>query len=196
MAHVFHHLEDLLSKTKSETYSADKKLVDLFYNVIIKVQSALELYQINNAEEIDFSELVAQIEKYDNKKIIVAKKYKIAIIDDDKNTRDILKEILQLEIQANFTEYEDAHLILKELENTKFDLILTDYKMPIIDGNTFIKALRLTKNINSNTPVMFITGESPDFLPAKDVVKDVYFIQKPFAFSRILYYAKLSLPRN
>ena len=120
-------------------------------------------------------------------------KYKIAIIDDDQNTREILKEILQLEIKADFIEYEDAHLILKELEKTKFDLILTDYKMPIIDGNTFIKTLRLTKNINSHTPVMFITGESPDFLPAKDVVKDVYFIQKPFAFSRILYYAKLSL---
>ena len=192
MARVFHLFEDVLIQFKKDVFSTDKKLIVLFYKVLSKVQNAVDLYQINIAEEIDFSEIITLIDNYNNQ-IDTVKRYQIAIIDDDKDTREILTEILKIEFDADFFEYSDAHFISQEIHEKKFDLILTDFKMPIIDGNTFIQNLRLTENMNSKTPVMFITGENPEISPVLDIIKDIYFIQKPFAFRRIIYYAKLSL---
>jgi two-component system response regulator ResD len=53
-----------------------------------------------------------------------------------------------------------------ELERNAVDIIITDMKMPLIDGENFIRELR-TKNIN--TPVLFMT--SKDFVDKYKTMK-------------------------
>ena len=123
-------------------------------------------------------------------------KYKIAIVDDEQDVREIFVKILSDEFNVDFFEYSDAAYIIKEMHENKFDLILTDYSMPIVDGNAFIKILRLTTNPNSETPVMFITGKEPYLISDEKISKNIYYIQKPFEARRILNYAKLCLLKN
>lgn len=196
LAHALHVFEDILTLLKNEKIAADKKLIELCYKVLIKTQDAIEIYQADFEENINFSELVALIEDYNNSVEAFERKYTFAIIDDDQSIREILIGILSGEFQADYFEYGDAQYILEEIHSKKFDLILTDFKMPLLNGNDFIKNLRLTKNINSNTPIMFITGEKPEIISDQNVLKDIFFIRKPFEFPRIIYYAKLSLLKS
>lgn len=193
MAAVFHLFENIFLQLKTGKASLNENIIEIVYKVLVTIQNSLEVYRANLSAHIDFSELLGQLENFDKVEPKKVRTYKIAIIDDDESTREILSETLKLEFEAEFFEYGDADQILKDMHTTKFDLILTDYKMPILDGNTFIKNLRLTQNVNSETPIMFITGERPEITSNDKVNQDVYYIQKPFEFRRIIYYAKLSL---
>jgi two-component system chemotaxis response regulator CheY len=198
LSHAVHAFEDILVLLKDKKISANKELIELFHNVLIKIQDSLEDYQSDIDAFVDYSDLIQLINAYDKsgnvpeKKPEAPKKYKIVVIDDDQSTREILIEVLAAVFNADFFEYDDAANILADLPKIKFDLILTDFQMPILDGNSFIKKLRLENSINSATPVMFITGEKPEIISEEKIAKDIYYIQKPFEFKRIIYYAKLS----
>lgn len=193
---MFHSFENLLSQLKDNKIAVDKKLFEVFFKVLSKLQDAIDAYQIDVEDNINFSEYIALVEAHKNPDTTLSKKYKIAVIDDDKSTREILMEVLSEAFNVEFFEFADANYILDIVRKTKFDLILTDYQMAILNGSEFIKILRLTDNINSLTPVLFITGQQPNIVEDKKVARDVWFIQKPFEFKRIIYYAKLSLSRN
>ena len=69
---------------------------------------------------------------------------KILIVDDSNTSRMIIKRCFQMagagDIQ--FVEAEDGIDALSILEKEKVDLVVSDIKMPKMDGTTFIKKLR------------------------------------------------------
>jgi CheY-like chemotaxis protein len=84
------------------------------------------------------------------------------VVDDQKDIRDILSDILSamgFEVAVAHSGNEGLNTFLK----TSFDLVLTDLQMPGMDGRSL--ALRI-KEQSSATPVVLMTGE------AKDVVRD------------------------
>ena len=90
---------------------------------------------------------------------------KIAICDDQKIMRDILKE--QLEIYASnrkncfvYTEYDNGLDMIKD--NVVYDLIFMDYQMDRINGIDTAKELRQRK---IETPIIFLTS-FPDVVSA------------------------------
>jgi len=117
----------------------------------------------------------------------------IAIIDDELAVREVLIETLDSVFNAEFYEYSDGQDAVDAISKKKFDLILTDFKMPHVNGNKFLEKLRLTDNLNKATPVMFITGLYPEVSDNEAIVKDIYFIQKPFEPNKIIYYARCAL---
>jgi signal transduction histidine kinase/ActR/RegA family two-component response regulator len=98
------------------------------------------------------------------------------INDSDKLTRVLVvdNEINILNLCMNFLSDSDYHFLgassaaeaYLELERNAVDIIITDMKMPLIDGENFIRELR-TKNIN--TPVLFMT--SKDFVDKYKTMK-------------------------
>ncbi|MGE3611324.1 MAG: response regulator [Bacteriovoracaceae bacterium] len=78
---------------------------------------------------------------------------KILIIDDEADMRAAIKDAL-IELKANFIEASDGQEGLEKLKEHSFDCIITDLKMPNMDGVTFIKNARKTfKN-----PIVVVTG--------------------------------------
>ncbi len=77
----------------------------------------------------------------------------ILVVDDDPSLLDTIKDILEIE---NFR-VELAHSGLEGLEKIKnnIDLVLTDIKMPGMDGIQFLHSI---KEMNSDIPVIVITG--------------------------------------
>ena len=84
------------------------------------------------------------------------------VVDDQQDIRDILSDILAamgFEVAVAHSGNEGLNTFLR----TSFDLVLTDLKMPGMDGWSL--ALRI-KEESSATPVVLMTGE------AKEVVRD------------------------
>ncbi len=79
---------------------------------------------------------------------------RILVVDDTKAIRDILSKILSFmgyEVVVASSGNEGLNRFLKH----SFELVLTDFNMPGIDGYTL--ALRI-KDKSPNTPVVLITG--------------------------------------
>jgi len=95
--------------------------------------------------------------------------YKVLIVDDDKTCRYILRRY------KNWTSYgfsiegeaSDGKEALKRLETCEFDLIITDIKMPGMDGIEFLNELNIMKN---NICVILLSTHS-DFEYAKQGIR-------------------------
>ena len=84
---------------------------------------------------------------------------KILIVDDSATSRMIIRRCFQIAgyREIKFSEAEDGLKALSILEDSEFDLIVSDLKMPKMDGQTFIKKLRMMPK-TINTPVIVISS--------------------------------------
>jgi len=79
---------------------------------------------------------------------------KILVVDDDQGIRDFLEIMLSRE-GYEVTCAADANKALSQCKKEKYDLILTDLKMPKIDGIEFLKEV---KDICQETMVILMTA--------------------------------------
>ncbi|MFK7872002.1 MAG: response regulator [Oligoflexales bacterium] len=110
--------------------------------------------------------------------------YKIMIIDDDDDTRDILsKHLSELYPQKLDIHTEDNGIDgLRILAEKKFDFILTDFLMPSMNGMEIITDIRTGSTCNQATPILCITGHLPmidDKIPAH-ILTNTDFLEKPY----------------
>jgi two-component system, LuxR family, response regulator FixJ len=102
---------------------------------------------------------------------------KVYVIDDDEAMRDSLQFLLA---SADFeiTLFESAQVFLDKLGGLDFGCIVSDVRMPEIDG---IEMLRRLKGLGCRFPVIIITGHG-DVPLAVEAMKlgAVDFLEKPF----------------
>lgn len=81
--------------------------------------------------------------------------FNILVVDDDKNTRFLLKTILEAEHFSVYTAVngEDA---IEVLDHEHIDLVVLDIMMPKMDGFEFTKSLRDTQN---NMPILMVSAK-------------------------------------
>src|ERR1700704_6422865 len=84
------------------------------------------------------------------------------------------------------TEAEDGVDGLRKLAGGKFDIILTDINMPIMDGLKLVKRVR-TDPTHKNTPIIVITteGSSEDRKRALELGANAY-ITKPIQAPQVI----------
>lgn len=70
--------------------------------------------------------------------------------------------------------------------NHKYDLIVTDFKMPVMNGLDFVSILRRCDCDNQNTAVIFLSGFVPLIKDNGSVFEDVHFMEKPVHIKRFL----------
>lgn len=111
-----------------------------------------------------------------------AGKSRILILDDEPIVCDRLKPALEkrgYEVES-FTESSEAMQRIKEKE---FDVIITDLKMPGIDGIQFLEEI---KRRSEKTEVIMITGFATMESAKESFHKGVFdFIAKPFRLREI-----------
>ena len=85
--------------------------------------------------------------------------FQILVVDDDKNTRLLLKAVLQAENYNVFTA-ENGEQALEVMDREHIDLVVLDIMMPKMDGYEFTKTLRENDN---NLPILMVSAKQ---LPA------------------------------
>lgn len=81
--------------------------------------------------------------------------FSILIADDDKNTRLLLRALLETEKYNVFTA-ENGVKALEILEKEHIDLVVLDIMMPCMDGYEFTKSLR---DAGSNLPILMVSAK-------------------------------------
>ncbi len=82
----------------------------------------------------------------------------ILLIDDDDDGRELLSNTLEL-VGAKVTSHASAKDALRALEQSSFDLIVSDVGMPEMDGLTFMRTLRARDpSMGSHTPAVALTA--------------------------------------
>lgn len=110
-------------------------------------------------------------------------KYRVLIIDDEDGILDLCRRVLGRDgytvVTANRGE-KAIEIIAKE----SFDLVLSDLKMPGLDG---IELLKKVKAISPNTEVIIITGQATIETAIESIKNGAYdYILKPFNISELL----------
>jgi len=90
---------------------------------------------------------------------VVQKAIKILVVDDFPTMRRIIKNLLKDLGFENVDEAEDGVMGLEKLRNNNFDLVVSDWNMPNMDGLTMLKAIRADASL-SKLPVLMVTAEA------------------------------------
>src|SRR6476659_4478327 len=107
----------------------------------------------------------------------------ILIIDDEKAIRKTLSEILSFE-GYKIEEASDGEEGLKKFKEKYYDVVLSDIKMPKIDG---IEFLQKAGESNGDTPIIMISGHGTIETAVEAVKKGAFdFISKPPDLNRLL----------
>ena len=114
----------------------------------------------------------------------------ILIVDDEKNYPLVLSAVLQDEGFETLTA-NSGHEALAVLEHSDVDLVLTDMKMPKMDG---IELLQRIKTIDAELPVIMMTAYGTVEKAVEAMQKGAYsYILKPFDNEQLILYVNKAI---
>ena len=87
--------------------------------------------------------------------------YSCLVVEDSPMMRQLLVLALSRVKSLRVTEADDGVDGLRKLATGKFDIILTDINMPIMDGLKLVKRVR-TDPVHKDVPIVVITTESAE----------------------------------
>jgi len=115
---------------------------------------------------------------------------RVLVVDDEAGIRELLAKTLAL------AEYEvdlapDGRLALDRMRLIPYDLLITDLRMPGVDGLTVIREARRLK---ADIPVIIVTGYSTEASAIEAINLGVQgYLTKPFRVPRVLAAAAKAL---
>lgn len=120
---------------------------------------------------------------------------RIAVIDDERMLLQVFSSMIrQCGYQADFFSNPLKALDAILADPGRYQLILTDIRMPEIDGITFAKKVRF---VLPELPIIFMTGDvSPDTREQAMAIGNVTFLEKPFPLEATLKEAIPNLLRQ
>lgn len=105
---------------------------------------------------------------------------KILVAEDSKEIVKILELFLKREGHEIKVAW-DGKEAYSYFQDGSFDLIITDYRMPEIDG---LELLRLIRKENTSIPIVLISADK-SFEKRENSSLSTYIIKKPFSFTEI-----------
>ncbi len=121
------------------------------------------------------------------------RKIRILLAEDDENLGLLLKEYLNAKgFETDL--YVDGEKAYKGFQNNYYDICILDVMMPIKDGFTLAKDIRM---VESSMPILFLTAKSmkEDVLEGFNIGADDY-MTKPFSIEELLVRLEAILRRT
>ncbi|MGN1340362.1 MAG: response regulator transcription factor [Oscillospiraceae bacterium] len=118
--------------------------------------------------------------------------YRILVVDDEQNIREVIKEYAEFE-GHEVEEACDGMQAVEMVKNNDYDIIIMDVMMPRLDGYSACKEIRKIKQI----PVMMLSarGEEYDKLFGFEIGVDDYVV-KPFSPKEVMARVNAIVKRN
>ena len=107
----------------------------------------------------------------------------VFVVEDDRHQREIIKTILSKE--GFYVETADAgKKAIEMLKNSSFDVILTDLRLPDIDGTEVLKEVKAL-NLSSHVIIITAYGSIPSAIEATKLGA-FYYLEKPFEKDQLI----------
>lgn len=117
----------------------------------------------------------------------------ILIVDDEKSIRNSLKDVLEYEGHV-VEEAEDGMAALSLVRKNDYDLVLSDIKMPKLDGIDFLEMALESK---PETTVIMISGHGTIETAVDSLKKGAYdYLSKPLDLNRLLVIVRNGLEKE
>ena len=140
----------------------DFKLIDK-YGIGAYLLKPIKRRQLKNAIITTLGIWKAQIEKEKTEKKvktrIVLPNLKILLVEDNPDNRMLIKAFLK-KFPIEIDEAEDGKMAVDMFKENKYDIVLMDMQMPVVDGFTATRIIRdwEKKNHRSETPILALTA--------------------------------------
>lgn len=116
---------------------------------------------------------------------------RILVVDDEPNMLRLLKTILTDRTGYEVDTTNNPLEVSRMLQEKAYDLVISDLKMPLVDGIDLIEIIR---KIDAKLPIVIITAYGTLETAEEAVQKGAYdFITKPFRKEAILITVKRAL---
>ncbi|MEW6387742.1 MAG: response regulator [Thermodesulfobacteriota bacterium] len=116
---------------------------------------------------------------------------RLLVVDDEPNMLRLLKTILMDKTGYEVDTTNNPLEVSKLLQEQHYDLVVTDLKMPLVDG---IDLIDIIKKIDNTVPIIIITAYGTIETAEEAIQKGAYdFITKPFRKENILITIKRAL---
>ena len=118
--------------------------------------------------------------------------FHVLVVDDDKNARFLLKELLESE-RYTVTEADGGDTALAVLDKEHVDLVIVDIMMPRVDGYRFTEELR---TFDAELPVLMVSAKQLPEDRKRGFISGIDdFMSKPFDNEELLLHVKALLRR-
>ena len=109
----------------------------------------------------------------------------ILVVDDDENILALVKTILA---QKNYTVVtaQDGEEAISLLKRERFDAIITDAVMPLMDGNALARKVKDEPTLKDIPIIMITASKEADLIKKSFTSGCVLFLPKPFTASSLL----------
>ncbi|HEY0873902.1 MAG TPA: response regulator [Vicinamibacterales bacterium] len=120
----------------------------------------------------------------------MANRARVLVVDDEEPIRDLLSRTLSL------AEYEvdvapDGPSAVDRMRMIQYDLLITDLRMPGVDG---LNVIREARRLKADIPVIIVTGYSSEAAAIEAINLGVQgYLTKPFRVPRVLAAAAKAL---
>jgi CheY-like chemotaxis protein len=115
----------------------------------------------------------------------MGKKLEVLVADDEQSIRTLFAQIIREELGHNATTVSDGEKALEAALSKQYDLIITDYHMPVMDGVEFYAKLKESgKYANLGERTIVFTSDKENFkmdLLCKGIdYTELSYLSKPF----------------
>ena len=119
-----------------------------------------------------------------------AARARILVVDDEETVRELLSKTLAL-AEYDIDVAPDGRTAIDQMRVVPYDLLITDLRMPGVDGLTVIREARRLK---ADIPVIIVTGYSTEASAIEAINLGVQgYLTKPFRVPRVLAAAAKAL---
>jgi DNA-binding NtrC family response regulator len=116
---------------------------------------------------------------------------RLLVVDDEPNMLRLLKTILMDKTGYEVNTTNNPLEVSKLLQEDHYDLMITDLKMPLVDG---IDLIEIVRKLDQTIPIIVITAYGTIETAEEAIQKGAYdFITKPFRKETILITIKRAL---
>lgn len=172
---------------------ATRKNVEIFLANIVKSKDN------NSLEDPLKKSIEALTQRWPDEEIVSPKSYSelsVLVVDDQSSVRKVMKNSLKdLEFQVqNIEEVGDGAAAIGKLQIRKFDIILSDWNMPGINGLDLLKIIKSVPGLKNMYFIMVTTrGNQKCVMDAIEGGIDGYII-KPFTTAQVEKILKKTIP--
>ncbi|WP_394130242.1 response regulator [Shewanella maritima] len=86
---------------------------------------------------------------------------RVLVVDDSRMARNVIKRTIGNLGIVNITEATDGQEAIDQMQQQMFDLVITDYNMPSVDGLALTQFIR-NESTQSHVPILMVSSEAND----------------------------------